>query len=110
MTMTMTAIVIYTMAHGPRRLAADPTDACLMRTPIRRLTPARTEGTPRAHAQCMLLTMLVVSADEREQLLRWSRRAKTAQALAMRAKIVFACAGGLTNVEVAEKLRVTPGG
>jgi hypothetical protein len=37
---------------------------------------------------------LELTAAEREQLTRWVRRAKTAQALAMRAKIALACAGG----------------
>jgi hypothetical protein len=37
---------------------------------------------------------LVLSDVERETLLRWSRRAKTSQALALRSKIVPACAEG----------------
>jgi transposase len=52
---------------------------------------------------------LVLSAAEREQLRRWSRRATTAQALAVRAKIVLACAEGMSNKQVADQLRVTPG-
>jgi transposase len=52
---------------------------------------------------------LVLSAAEREQLLRWSRRAKTAQALALRSRIVLGCARGLSNAEVADLVRVTPG-
>jgi transposase len=52
---------------------------------------------------------LVLSDAEREQLTRWSRRARTAQALALRSKIVLACARGLSNKQVAEQLRVTPG-
>ncbi len=52
---------------------------------------------------------LVVTDAEREQLTRWSRRAKTSQALALRSKIVPACARGLSNLEVAQQLRVTPG-
>ena len=52
---------------------------------------------------------LVLADAEREQLTRWSRRARTAQALALRSKIVLACADGLTNKQVAEQLRVTPG-
>src|ERR1700722_16911528 len=35
---------------------------------------------------------LVLTAEERDQLTRWARRAKSAQALALRAKIVLACA------------------
>ncbi|MGY2118636.1 helix-turn-helix domain-containing protein [Nocardia gipuzkoensis] len=37
---------------------------------------------------------------------RWSRRAKTAQALALRSKIVPACAAGGANKQVAADLRV----
>ena len=37
---------------------------------------------------------LVLTDAERDQLTRWARRAKTAQALALRAKIVLACARG----------------
>jgi len=51
----------------------------------------------------------VLTDAERDQLTRWLRRAKTAQALAVRSKIVLACAGGLSNAEVAAQLRVTPG-
>jgi transposase len=49
---------------------------------------------------------LVLSADERETLQRWARRPKSAQALALRCRIVLACAEGLSNVEVADKLGV----
>ncbi len=51
---------------------------------------------------------LVLSGDEREQLLRWSRRAKSAQALALRAKIVLACAEGADNKTVAGRLGCAP--
>jgi transposase len=51
---------------------------------------------------------LALSDAEREQLTRWSRRAKTSQALALRSKIVLACAQGLSNKQVAQRLRVTP--
>jgi transposase len=49
---------------------------------------------------------LVLSEDERAQLTRWARRAKTAQYLAMRAKIVLACADGAMNKQVAADLGV----
>jgi len=51
----------------------------------------------------------VLSTAEREQLLRWSRRAKSAQALALRSRIVLACAApGATNKQVALDLGVSP--
>jgi transposase len=49
---------------------------------------------------------LVLEEAERAQLVRWARRAKTAQYLAMRAKIVLACAEGGTNKQVAAGLGV----
>jgi transposase len=52
---------------------------------------------------------LVLTDAEREQLTRWARRARTAQGLAVRAKIVLACADGLANTEVAAQLRVSAG-
>jgi transposase len=51
---------------------------------------------------------LTLTDDERRTLQRWSRRAKTAQALALRARIVLACAEGATNKQVAERLGVWP--
>ncbi|MEX5259348.1 IS630 family transposase [Kocuria sp. CPCC 205263] len=47
---------------------------------------------------------LVLTDEEREQLLRWSRRAKSAQTVALRSRIVLTCAEGLTNKAVAERL------
>jgi transposase len=47
---------------------------------------------------------LVLSDVERDTLVRWSRRRKTAQALAFRARIVLACAEGSTNKGVAAGL------
>jgi transposase len=49
---------------------------------------------------------LVLEDSERAQLVRWARRAKTAQFLAMRAKIVLACADGAMNKRVAAELGV----
>src|ERR1700681_4671635 len=49
---------------------------------------------------------LVLEEAERAQLERWARRAKTAQYLALRAKIVLACADGGTNKQVAADLGV----
>jgi transposase len=50
---------------------------------------------------------LVLTGAEREQLERWARRAKTSQVLALRAKIVLACADGRENKAVAAELRTT---
>jgi transposase len=52
---------------------------------------------------------LVLTSDERETLARWSRRAKSAQALALRCRIILACADGLSNVEVAANLQIRRG-
>jgi transposase len=49
---------------------------------------------------------LVLSDAERDQLQHWSRRARSAQALAVRARIVLACAAGMSNKQVAADLRV----
>jgi transposase/DNA-binding CsgD family transcriptional regulator len=51
---------------------------------------------------------LVLTDQERQTLQRWTRRSKTAQALALRAKIVLACAEGATNKAVAEQLGIWP--
>jgi len=47
---------------------------------------------------------LTLSDEEREQLLRWSRRAKSSQALALRSRIVLGCGDGLDNKTVAERM------
>jgi len=50
---------------------------------------------------------LVLTDAERGQLAGWARRAKSSQALALRAKIVLACAEGKDSKKVAAELRVT---
>jgi hypothetical protein len=50
---------------------------------------------------------LVLSDEERDTLVRWSRRRKSAQALVLRCRIVLSCAEGLTNGQVAEKLGIS---
>jgi transposase len=51
---------------------------------------------------------LVLTEGERQTLERWARRRTSAQALALRARIVLACAEGATNVAVAEQLGIWP--
>lgn len=50
---------------------------------------------------------LTLSDDERQKLEQWARRPKTAQRLALRARIVLACAEGKSNITVAAELQVT---
>lgn len=52
------------------------------------------------------LEQLMLSAAESDQLLEWTRRHKTSQALALRARIILACAEGQNNSEVARSCRV----
>jgi transposase len=62
----------------------------------------------------MMLTEMTPSAgdplsltdDERQTLEQWTRRPKTSQALAERARIVLACIAGKTNTQIAIELRV----
>src|SRR5918994_1713795 len=51
---------------------------------------------------------LVLTEEGRQTLERWARRSKTSQALALRCKIVLACAEGATNKAVAEQLGIWP--
>jgi transposase len=51
-----------------------------------------------------VLAPLVLTEDDRRTLEGWTRRRKTAQALALRARIVLACAEGGSNTAVAERL------
>ncbi len=46
--------------------------------------------------------LLVLRAEEHDQLVRWARRHKSSQALALRSRIILGCAQGLSNKAVAE--------
>ena len=50
---------------------------------------------------------LVLSAEQRDELERWVRRRSTAQALALRARIILSCAEGGSNKDVANRLGVS---
>lgn len=52
------------------------------------------------------LPELILSDAEREALQNWARRPKSAQALALRARMILRCAEGLTNTHVAGLARV----
>lgn len=54
-------------------------------------------------------TPLMLTADEREQLVSMAHRSRSAPQVARRARLVLACATGLTNTAVARQVRVTPG-
>ncbi len=54
------------------------------------------------------LSPLVLADDERQVLGQWARRAGISRALALRSKIVLACAEGLPNKDVAARFSVTP--
>jgi transposase len=49
---------------------------------------------------------LVLTGDERETLERWARRPKSAQRLALRCRVVLACAEGSSNRDVAASLGI----
>src|SRR5271170_452140 len=53
------------------------------------------------------LARLSIDPRERAQLVSWSRRLKTAQALAMRARIVLLAAEGRSNTQIAEAVSTT---
>src|SRR6266851_8947228 len=55
------------------------------------------------------LEPLVLSEDERRRLENWVKRRSTAQGLALRARIVLACAQGGSNLAVAARLGVNRG-
>jgi hypothetical protein len=49
---------------------------------------------------------LNISSEERHKLESWVRRPKTAQRLALRARIVLRCPSGMLNQDVARELRL----
>ena len=51
---------------------------------------------------------VTLTEEQRETLLRWSRRANSAQALALRCRIVLRAADGLSNTAIAEQLDCHP--
>jgi transposase len=53
--------------------------------------------------------VVVLSADEREVLDRWARRPKSAQALALRCRIVLAAADGENTIDIADRLGCSRG-
>jgi transposase len=53
------------------------------------------------------LAELKLTVHESNQLVEWTRRHKTSQALALRSRIVLGCAQGADNSEVARRCRVT---
>jgi transposase len=52
------------------------------------------------------LRELKLTGQEKDQLVEWTRRHKTSQALALRARIILACAQGENNSEVARRCGV----
>jgi len=53
------------------------------------------------------LAPVELTVQENNQLIEWTRRHKTSQALALRSRIVMACAQGASNSETADRLRIT---
>ena len=50
--------------------------------------------------------MVMLTEDERAQLVAWSRRSNSANGLAMRSRIVLAAADGMGNTAIADKLDI----
>src|SRR5277367_2311741 len=51
---------------------------------------------------------ITLTTEENNRLVEWSRRHKTSQALALRARVVLACREDRSNREVVRELRITP--
>src|SRR5271156_6002890 len=54
------------------------------------------------------LEPILLSVEESTRLAEWTRRHKTSQALAMRARIVLSCQQDCSNRDIARQLRITP--
>ena len=54
------------------------------------------------------LEPIVLTMEENNRLMEWTRRHKTSQALALRARIVLACQQDRSNREIGGQLRITP--
>ncbi len=54
------------------------------------------------------VAVVTLTDEERATLVRWSRRAKSSQALAQRCRIVLGCAEGKSNQDVAAELGIWP--
>ena len=50
---------------------------------------------------------LILSPYEQETLERWARRPSSAQAVALRARVILACAAGKTNTQVSAEMRLS---
>lgn len=77
------------LAHSPTRLPEGPSLSTLVRLRIG------------------LRIAVLGEAAAAVRLLTWARRPKTAQALALRSRIVLLCAEGMNNVDVVEELGIT---
>ncbi|HVB34307.1 MAG TPA: IS630 family transposase [Patescibacteria group bacterium] len=53
------------------------------------------------------ISELILSPGEQETLGRWARRPSSAQALALRARVILACAAGKTNTQVSAEMRLS---
>jgi transposase len=82
-------VSVMTVHNVRRRFAA---------TRLAGLTDRPRSGRPKAG--------LSLSDEERDELRRWARRSKSTQALALRSKIILACADGASNLEVATSLSI----
>lgn len=74
----------------------------------RRFIETRLDGLADTQRSGRPMADLALTESERDQLTRWSQQVETSQALALRSKIVLACARGGSNKHVAEQLGVTP--